>query len=351
MKKIFLLALAIILASGLILSGSSTEAAPIKLVFASWEGTATIHLPNFEQFKKDLEERTRGKVKVEFAWGAVLGPPAEHFNLVRTGQADIAYWSYLFTAGQHPMAEVVGLPFGDIPIPKLGEALWQLDQKGYFDKELKGVKLLGIFCAGPFHLMMAKHPIDSLNDLKGKKIRAAGIQAKIVRALGAVPVGMAAPEIYGALEKGVIDGALTAYSAVRSFNLGDVVKHYTPIGIGFIDFGVGMNMNSYNKLPKDVQAVIDELIKEKGITIRGNKLEEGQLQMGIDLLNKFGAVKHVLPEADMKKVSQALVPIWDEWIKEGEAKGLPRKAMLDELYGMLKNMGVKKPFHGYPPGS
>lgn len=51
----------------------------------------------------------------------------------------------------------------------------------------------------------------------------------------------------------------------------------------------------------------------------------------------------------MPKVDAALAPIWKKWFAEGETKGLPRKKMVDDLFKVLKDLGVAKPLYGYTP--
>jgi TRAP-type transport system periplasmic protein len=328
-----------------------SQAEPIKLVFASWEGTTAINFDNFTQLGKDLETKTNGKVKVEFAWGAILGAPAEHFNLVRTGQADFAYWNYLFTSGQQPMGEVAGMPItGNITVEQLSQGLWELNKKGYFDTELKGVKPIAIFTTASNNIQMAKSAVRTLDDLKGKKIRAMGPQQPLLQQLGVVPVSLAAPDVYMSLQKGVVDGTFMPYTAVHSFKLSEVVKYFTEVGIGSTDFGVAMNINSYNKLPPEGKAVIDDYIANATLQKKAAIAEASQIPMGQKELKDAGSEIIKLNADELNKLKNSLGPVWNNWIADGQAKGLPRKAMTDDLYNILKNMGIDTPFYGYTPG-
>jgi len=60
-------------------------------------------------------------------------------------------------------------------------------------------------------------------------------------------------------------------------------------------------------------------------------------------------LEYTLSAADMEKVGKVVAPLWEKWIAEKEAKGLPGKKIVKDFYNILKGMGVENPFHGYKP--
>jgi TRAP-type transport system periplasmic protein len=104
------------------------------------------------------------------------------------------------------------------------QAVWSLFET-YFKAEFAGVKVLWIWVIPPGHVHLAKKPVRVLEDLAGLKLRVGTpILATMVKALGATPVNIAAPETYNALERGVVDGTIFPWESISSFNLAEVLR-------------------------------------------------------------------------------------------------------------------------------
>jgi TRAP-type C4-dicarboxylate transport system substrate-binding protein len=247
------------------------------------------------------------------------------------------------------MAEVIQLPItGEASNETMAKAFWELYKKGYFDKDFRDVKILWVATTNPYDYHMGRATVRTFEDMKGKKIRASGaVHTEIVKALGSVPVGMPAPDIYVSLEKGVIDGAYVTWSFIKAFRTEPVTKSLYSVNCGGFNFAIVMNKNFYDRLPADIKAVIDD-ISPKYTVITG-KRHDLYAEDGKKLLRDAGGKVYPLAPGDEEKIDKAMAPIWKKWIADGEAKGLPRKQLVDDFYHILKGMGVAKPFHGYAP--
>jgi TRAP-type C4-dicarboxylate transport system substrate-binding protein len=326
---------------------------PIKLICASWEGPEGSSIEAFAKWMApELEERSGGRVKVEIAYGAVMGATPEHYDLAVTGVADIAHVGLPFSPGRFPMAEVVELPLASTPAATeyvYGRAYWELYKRGWFDEDFKDVKVLFLAHVGPYDFQMANKRVLSLDDIQGLKIRASGkTHTQIIETLGAVPVGMPGNEVYTAMEKGVIDGNFSCWSFIYAFRTEPITKYVTTVGLGGFGHGYFMNQDTYNNLPADIKALIDEL-SDKWNILAGHWFNMQGEQAQYELFKAAGGEIDTLSEAELQKIWDAMAPIWDNWIAEGEAKGLPRKQMVDDFYNILKEMRVDKPFYGYEP--
>ena len=321
----------------------------IKLVVATWESPEGTNAQTLRDWLKEVGDKSGGKVTAEIAWGGVMGKAPEHYDLAVNGVADMTFVAIAFTPGRFPMAEVIQLPVtGEASNEMMAKAFWELYKLGYFDEELKDVKLLWVGTTGTYDYQMGKAEVLTFNDMKGKKIRASGaVHTEIVKALGSVPVGMAAPEIYSALQTGVIDGSFTPWNFIKSFRTETVTTSVTEVGVGSFNVAFVMNKATYNKLPADIQAYIDEIApKYNGITGRRHTQFDEESKI---LLEDAGGEIYHLSTADMEKVGEAVAPLWEKWIAEGDSMGLPRKKLVDDFYHILRGMGVQKPFHGYTP--
>jgi TRAP-type C4-dicarboxylate transport system substrate-binding protein len=230
--------------------------------------------------------------------------------------------SFAITPGRFPMMEALDLPTGaknSVVMTKLANEYY----KKFKPKELDAVKVL--FLTAPsqqyFH---TKKPVRKLEDLKGMKIRCAGgAVVELVKALGAVPVVMPVSDVYDALSKGVMEGVVINWAAVGQFKFYEVVD-YTTVNrmtsvssVGFIS----MNKSKWNSLPPDVQKIIDALSEEYA-----QKMSVIWDEKDAESIKTATAYKHqtiTLSDAEEQRWAKQAAPIYDAYIKDKNAKGLP----------------------------
>ena len=126
------------------------------------------------------------------------------------------------------------------------------------------VKLLSI-TPYPAQVLFLRDKISSLDDLKGKKIRASGwTTSEFVTALGVTGVTMSFSEVPQSLQRGVVDGAITGSLSGYSAGWGDVANYLYPLPMGGWDYVIGtMSMKTWQSLSTDQQQKLTKLIKEK----------------------------------------------------------------------------------------
>ena len=138
---------------------------------------------------------------------------------------DIAFGLPGYTASNFPKTLLTELP--GVIDPETGtEAI--IENMAMLSDEYRRIQLLALWNNAPNLLLTADTPIRSLDDLSGLSIRVPSRNAGLmVEAWVATPVSMPAPEIYNAMQTGVIDGAMTDPSALDSFKLGEVTNYVT----------------------------------------------------------------------------------------------------------------------------
>lgn len=112
--------------------------------------------------------------------------------------------------------------------------------------------------------MITREPINSLEDLKGKRIRGYGVASDVIERLGGTAVPMAAPEVYTALERGVLDGVYGFdFITAVAYKLHEIAPHFTDIGDGpHAPSTTVMNMGVWESMPADIQQVCNEIVDE-----------------------------------------------------------------------------------------
>jgi TRAP-type C4-dicarboxylate transport system substrate-binding protein len=305
-----------------------------------------------DEWAKDLNETSGGMIEVEFAWGGALAGGPELYDALVEGACDAIFFMPYMTPGRFPLADAYTLPLmsKEPTAETLTIAQMDLFEMGYYDQEFSDVKILWLQAPTPSNFFWAMEPARTVEDFAGRKIKFSGGPAKdVVEILGGVPVAMGTAELYEGLEKGTVDGGISGYSVMLGWNLQEVVKSVTLTDFFAVTFAVAMNKDSYNRLPPDAKAIIDGL-DNRGWALKAAETFDTTEAEGRAVFADLGIEAYPLPPEEMAKLDTMFAPIWTGWIADTEAKGLPAKEFLADLYADLKDLGVEKPFIGYTPG-
>ena len=208
-----------------------------------------------------VEEMSGGRITIRVYGGNELVPSLEAFDTVRTGGAEIGSGAAYYWAGKAPAAQFfASVPFG-MNAQQLnswllaggGLELWEELYRDFNLVPMVGGNT-GVQMGGWFN-----REINSIEDLKGLKMRIPGLGGKVLEKAGGAPVLLAGGEIYTGLERGVIDATewLGPYhDTLMGFN--DIAKYYyTP---GWHEPGTALeyfvNKEVYDALPKDLQLIL-----------------------------------------------------------------------------------------------
>jgi TRAP-type C4-dicarboxylate transport system substrate-binding protein len=181
-------------------------------------------------------------------------------------------------------------------------------------------------------------PVSKLEELKGMKIRGTGTTAKVIAALGATPVAMPMGDTYDAISRGVAEGVVCPIEALKGWKLGEVIKSTTQAYGASYDmlFFVAMNKAKWNSLPPDVQKIIEQ-INEEWIVKHGKGWDEIDKD-GEDFTLQRGNKVISLSKEEGDKWAKAVQPMFEEYVKEKKAKGLPAEEALKFCQDRLKQL-------------
>lgn len=237
-----------------------------NLTMSSWvPPTHFLHTDVLVPFAEQVAEVTEGRVTVTIL-PAPLGGPAQHWELARTGVADITWGNFTYEPERF-----VSLWFAEFPNAGTnGEAqsvaLWRTYQAHLADLPVfDGVEMLAVGMFGGGQLHHGAAPMLTPEDIAGQKFRMGGpIQERLLTELGAVPVAAPATRAYEMLESGVIDGSLHTMESVVNFRLEDTLTHHTIFPDGFYDatFFVVMNGARWDSIAPADQAAIEAIAGE-----------------------------------------------------------------------------------------
>lgn len=269
-------------------------------------------------FRTVINNQYKGTLKIDYVGGPEVVPPRKAGDALRRGQFDMLYSPTAYYIGLVPEGYAMTLATSTIDeVHKNGG--WALAEKIW--KERANAKLLAWGAWGTqYNTYLAKDPgftPEGNLSLKGFKMRVTGTYRPLFTALGATGVGIKATEVYTALQRGVVQGFGWPDVGVVKLGLAKLVKYriYPPFYRS--NNTITINMDVWNKLPKDVQATLEKeaRIYEKkslGYMESYRKKDENELiaagMKTIDL--KDGPKKHYIDSAN--------ISVWERLKKQSK---------------------------------
>ena len=332
MKRMFWIVAVVFVFFGLSFPFSTSHAQEktITLNFASFFPAENKVSHLMVQWGNEVEKRTNGRVKVTYFAGGTLAPAVQIYQAVVKGIADVGLSFMGYTWGRFPLSEVIEQPIG-YKSGYVGTKLANEFYKKFKPKEYDDTKVLFLHTSPP-HLLFTKKPVNTLEDLKGLKIRT---NSPVAKALGAVQVGMPMSDAYDALSKGVVQGIIGPYEPMKGFRLAEVVNHSIEYGSAFVGGAfVVMNKGKWDAFPADIQKTIEEMDVEY-IEKLGRLWDDYDKEAKDYFIEKGGKVI-VLPKTEADRWARAVRPVLDDYLKDMKSKGLPGDEALKFCVDYLK---------------
>ncbi len=191
----------------------------------------------------------------------------------------------------------------------------QIKREAY-EKKANAVWITNVLAGSSCLLARGNKPFKTLEDLKGKKIRAAGgLATRIVELLGASPVTLATGEIYPALQRGVLDGLMFYVYGLRDYMFIDYCKAVTYPAIYVWNDELWINKDKFYSLPPDLRKVFVETAKKwaRWASTEYWPAYEKRLE---EWAKKKGVVFYTLPKKELEKWDKAIQPVWDWYAHE-----------------------------------
>jgi TRAP-type C4-dicarboxylate transport system substrate-binding protein len=248
-------ALAATLALGLI---GAAQAQETKLIFATISPAgnamnAKVLIP----WAKVVEEAGKGAVAMDIREGTTLANYGNIRDRVMNDVVQVGFSLQDAIGGVYPRSEVGGLP-GLFEKASIGStAFWRLYKSGIMDAEYGDIVPLAMSPLGQVIPHMAK-PLASPDKLDGLKLMVGGkVQGEIVTRLGGTPLAILWSDIYEALNRHTIDGAITGWSSVRGLKLNEVTTYHVHYPLGTSVGMIFMAKKKYDSLPAASKKAFD----------------------------------------------------------------------------------------------
>ncbi len=278
---------------------------------------------------EEIEKLTDGKIKITVFPGGTLTKANQCYDGVVKGISDIGMSCFAYTRGRFPVMEALDLPLGypdGLTATRTANAFYEK----FKPAELDDVKVLYLHAHGP-GLLHTQKPVKTLADLQNMKIRSTGLSAKVVEALGAVPVAMPQGDTYESLQKGVVEGTFGPIEVLKGWRQAEVVKSTTDCrGVGYTTaMFVVMNKAKWAALDPETQAIF-EATSRQWVDVHGRRWDQND-QQGRDYSLSLGNQIISLSSDERMKWKARVRPIIDTYINDTAEKGLDGQAYVDML--------------------
>jgi TRAP-type transport system periplasmic protein len=288
---------------------------------------------NMNLLAAKVKEKSQGRMELRVHPASSLYPGPEILPALLDGRVELAPITSAYLSDVLLELGVLELPFMTSSFEehrKGAEAL-----RAYTTEMMarRGLKLLTIQ-TWPSQQLFANQAIRTVADWKGKKLRVYGAEsADIARALGGSPVSIPFGEVYTALQRGVVDGAMTSATNAEPMKFFEVAKflNYWNLSGASTDW-LATNQKAWNALPADLQSVLLDSIKEmrfedkewEDAKAMDERTRKRVVELGMTVIDPS-------PE-EIAKARQASSVAWESWLKRtGEngkrAMGIALKAL------------------------
>lgn len=259
-----------------------------------------------ERFADNIRAMSNGRLDIKVYAGGELIPPLQAFDAVSQGSVEMGHGSAYYWAGKVPEAQFFStVPFG---MTARGMNAWLYDGGGLelwreiykpfhvipFPLGNTGVQMGGWF----------NKEINSLEDIKGLKMRIPGLGGKVLAKAGGNPILLAGSEVYTALERNTIDATewIGPYHDQR-LGLYRAAKHYYYPGWhepGTV-LELTINQRAWESLPTDLQAIISNAAQAENLRML-SEMEQKNMAALDELRKREGIEIHRFPNEVLSRL-------------------------------------------------
>ena len=296
-----------------------------------------------EHLAQVAKEKSGGNFVINLKYNEQLGEAKDMLDGLKVDAFQAGFVAYSYAPAKTPIQGVLDMPF--LPI---GNLVAQEKVQDEFQKwkpaveELarwNGLHFLTVLLP-QYEFMGTGKPPTSLEDWKGMRVRALGGLGDAMKQLGAVPTSVSAPEVYTALERGTFQAASFPFTySFVSYKLHEVSRWYTNgMQLGIVHNSLVFNLKAWEALPAEYKKILEDARPEAYRLQREAYDEADKKSFPLFEKRKLEAIK-ITPEMRDKLIGIAGKPVWDKWVAETEAKGLPGKEALDLVLSLAKKHG------------
>lgn len=329
---------------------SITFSGTISVALAKTEKPVVLRLSTFgpavgktervlQKWADKVKEHSNGSVKIDCFFGGSLAKAADTRSGLELGMFDIGFVPNTETSSQVPASLLLETPMMGFTSGRMATRIWNelLESHSAFYNDFKTVKVLIAWMSNARFVHTTKQVIRMPEDLKGVRILAWGPTANAVKLLGGVPVQLPPPDMYQALDRGMVEGIVTAPFFIKLFKIDPALKTHTfGVNLGYSGFTLLMNPDSWGKLPEDVKEFMSNELKSwatEEMIIIDESSEKG-------IQTSWEEMSHTIVNSSLAENEAwrlAMQPLHNALIEKYEAKGVPAGDIFERIKQLIIN--------------
>lgn len=294
------------------------EQTPIGQVWAWW--------------MDEVEERTDGSITFETYWDGTLVKGPDIVESLTDGRVDVSQVMPTLYTTTFPVTSVHELPFQSSNSPAVSQAMAALasDEDGPVAQEFSdnGIRPLA-WAIGSSSALGTTEAVATVEDLQGVRIRGNDRSSQVMGAAGANITNMELADVYGALDRGLLDGVYgVPFGFVGPLKYNEVVGHFTDTGMGVASANaLSISEELWDSLTDEERRVIEEVNAE--IPAKVGEFDAQFDASSCETVQESGAELHVFSDEEVQKLRDAGADkIYDDWSKAASDAGADADAVL-----------------------
>lgn len=339
------------IAAGLTVTAAQAETVIYFSHSGPARGTTAVAL---DWYNTRIGELSNGDLKIDVQWGGALFKASAAVQGIGDGIADAGT-----VIAAYFQKEMAAYSLADFPIGganswislRAADRLMRSEPQITENLARQNLVYIGTFTASAVNVGCTGEPIRSIEDIKGKKVRGAGVYGKVFGDLGATRVNLSVYEAYQALDTGLIDCTQGYDYAIPAFKWDEVLDNYTILNWGQIGgYGMFMNKQSFDSLTPDQQAVLMQAGEEMADTFA--KIVIGANAKAIDMIKNGEVARDIevleLSPEDREKMNAATLPYIEEWKENARSVGLDADQLMATYTDAVAEFTAEFEANGYP---
>ena len=291
----------------------------------------------------EVKEKTGGRLVISTYW-AGQHPYAEDdlLKALEDGSAQLAHFYGGYLSSVEPIFAADSLPLM-FPVDSMEawdviSGIWgnfNLDKSGVLENALQerwGASMVHMVPASPQRFFTTGFPVDTVDALKGHKIRTYSPEfAKVIQIMGGTPVSISFSEVYTSLATNLIDGLITSTAFAESGGFFDYVNTIGKWELTQSTDGLMVDLNALNALPDDVREIFLSIMHTSAT--KPEMLEVDDNNAIVERLISEGVVVSA-PTDEVREAVKATAKteIWDPWL---DTVGDEGQKLLDQINSLM----------------
>ena len=263
-----------------------------------------------------VKERTNGMVEIKVYPNEQLsgGNQGKGIEMLMSGSTDLSYHSNIIYSIMDEKFGVISLPFLFDNVADVDTALAGAGGEAINELLLeKNVVGLGFGENGYRQLTNNKKPIETLEDLKGLKVRIPGMKmyTMLFQSLGTDPLTMNFAEVFTSLQQGTIDGQENPIDTIYTSKIHEVQKYMTMWDYSYDALILGINKDKFESFDAETQQILRDAAKEA--CVYQIKINRETADQQIQEFKDGGMAVNTITEENKAAFREAVKPVYDEY--------------------------------------